>query len=123
MVYIRLYQSNKRRQAGNKSDKKGEFVTSLKKIQASREDKLVTKMAKRRFCYLLKENPSIKRRQTGNKSGKKASFVTCLKRWLAEHKKRPRFINTFSSREACRQDMGVAAGRKNKMGAISYIGL
>ncbi len=79
-------------------------------------------MAKRRFCYLLKENQSIKKRQTGNKSGKKASFVTCLKRWLAEHKKRPRFINTFSSREACRQDMGVAAGRK-KMGAISYIGL
>ncbi|MBQ8912999.1 MAG: hypothetical protein IJ054_03015, partial [Lachnospiraceae bacterium] len=60
-----------KRQTGNKSGKKASFVTCLKKIQASREDKLVTKMAKRRFCYLLKENQSIKKRQTGNKNGKK----------------------------------------------------
>ena len=83
MVYIRLYQSNKRRQAGNKSDKKGEFVTSLKKTKASREAKLVTKAAKSKFCYQLKENPSIKRRQTGNKSDKKEDFVTCLKKTKA----------------------------------------
>ena len=47
MVYIRLYQSKKRRQNGNKSSKKGWFVTCLKKTQASKGGKPVTKGAKK----------------------------------------------------------------------------
>ena len=57
MVYIRLYQSNKRRQNGNKSSKKGEFVTSLNKTKASKEDKLVTKVAKKQVLLPAQRKP------------------------------------------------------------------
>ena len=63
-------------------------------VQYYERRKLVTKAARIKICYRFRKIPRNKK-----------------------------YVNTYSSREACRQDMGVAAGRKNKMGAKSYIGL